>query len=184
MTIEPANAATAKPSVAKPSPAAPCLAAAATAKPSVAEPSVAAPATAEPTPRRLAPQPIAADIEAGRTFLRDDGWQDQLEGRVRGGVRAFIEALIEAELAEALGRARYKRLAPATPASGTQGLGEEEIAAASGPPKGTRNGRRARTVMGKFGRIEISVPPERTPDTPRIGAGEIRSHNQGIDLFR
>ena len=156
MTTQPANAATAKPSVAKPSVAEPSVA-----EPSPAAPCLAAAATAEPTPRRPAPQPIAADIEAGRTFLRDDGWQDQLEGRVRGGIRAFIEALIEAELAEALGRARYKRLAPATPAAGTQGLGDEEIAAASGPPKGTRNGRRARTVMGTFGRIEISVPRAR-----------------------
>ena len=61
-------------------------------------------------PKRPAPQPIADDIEASRTFLRDDGWHDQLEGQVRGGVRMLIEALIEAELAEALGRARYKRI--------------------------------------------------------------------------
>ena len=116
--------------------------------------------------KRPAPQPIAADVEASRTFLRDDGWQDQLEGRVRGGVRAFIEAVIDAELAEALGRALYKRLpartpAPTSPTAPGEGLGDDEIAAGAVPAHGHRNGRRLRTVMGTFGRIEISVPRAR-----------------------
>ena len=171
MTTQPANAASAKPA-GKPAgkPVGP------------PEPSAKTPAPA----KRPAPQPVAADIEASRTFLRDDGWQDELEGQVRAGVRAVIEALIEAELAEALGRARYQRLASAStatqtpavgtpavgapavgapavgsPAAATQGLGDDEIAAAAMPAKGTRNGRRARTVMGTFGRIEISVPRAR-----------------------
>ena len=62
--------------------------------------------------------------------------------------------------------ARYKRLASASlasasPAAATEGLGDEATAVASVPEKGTRNGRRARTVMGTFGRIEISVPRAR-----------------------
>ena len=124
-------------------------------------------------PKRPAPQPVADDIETSRTFLRDDGWHDQLEGQVRGGVRMLIEALIEAELAEALGRARYERSGSKTPAAvapaASKGLGDEEPAAPSAPPSapaagrptGHRNGRRCRTVMGTFGKIEIAVPRAR-----------------------
>ena len=126
-----------------------------------------------PKPRRPASQPIADDVEASRTFLRDDRWHDQLEDRVRGGVRAVIEALIEAELAEALGRARYKRLtsradANAVHAASKEGLGDAEPAAsapitatAARLAKGHRNGRRVRTVMGTFGRVDIAVPRAR-----------------------
>ena len=115
--------------------------------------------------KRPQPQPVADDIETSRTFLRDDGWHDQLEGQVRGGVRMLIEALIEAELAEALGRTRYKRSGSKTPAAvapaASEGLGDDEPAATSAPatghPTGHRNGRRCRTVMGTFGKIEIAV---------------------------
>ena len=133
----------------------------------------AAAANPQAKPKRPAPQPIADDVETARTFLRDDGWHDQLEGQVRGGVRQLIEALIEAELAEALGRARYKRLESGTDTTTepavSEGLGDEEPAA---PPAsisapsarhatGHRNGRRVRTVMGTFGKIEIAVPRAR-----------------------
>jgi putative transposase len=162
MTTEPAFAATAKANGAAP---------------------VDAGAAGQPAtkPSRPAPQPIADDVEASRTFLRDDGWHDQLEGRVRGGVRAVIEALIEAELAEALGRARYKRLtsradANAVPAVSKEGLGDAEPAAPPEPQtataarlaKGHRNGRRVRTVMGTFGRVDIAVPRARI-DTDEPG---------------
>ena len=135
------------------------------AKPCSAKPCSAEPG--EPPPaKRPAPQPIAADVAAARTFPRDDGWHDQLEDRVRGGVRTFIEAVIEAELAEALGRARYQRLAretpaPAVPGSSEEGLGDEAAGAAPAPATGHRNGRRVRTVMGTFGRIDIAVPRAR-----------------------
>ena len=129
-------------------------------------------------PKRPAPQPIADDIETSRTFLRDDGWHDQLEDQVRGGVRTLIEALIEAELAEALGRARYKRLksgsqAPAAPAA-SEGLGDEVPAAAPNAvpaaraARGHRNGRRVRTIMGTFGKIDVAVPRARI-DTDEPG---------------
>lgn len=126
-----------------------------------------------PKPKRPAPQPIADDIEVSRTFLREDGWHDQLEGQIRDGVRHLIEALIEAELAEALGRARYKRLGSKTPAAvapaASEGLGDEEQVAppastsapVSEPTKGHRNGHRGRTVMGTFGKIDIAVPRAR-----------------------
>ena len=132
-----------------------------------------APAIKIARPKRPAPQPVADDIETSRTFLHDDGWHDQLEGRVRGGVRAVIEALIEAELAEALGRVRYKRLAAkvnadAEPAA-SKGPGDEEPAAPTAPisapaaslARGHRNGRRVRTVLGTFGKVEIAVPRAR-----------------------
>ena len=126
--------------------------------------------------KRPQPQPVADDIETSRTFLRDDGWHDQLEGQVRGGVRMLIEALIEAELAEALGRTRYKRSGSKTPAAvapaASEGLGDDEPAATSAPatgrPTGHRNGRRCRTVMGTFGKIEIAVPRARI-DTDEPG---------------
>ena len=160
MTTEPAFSAAAKAVL----PPAPDAAAA-------AKSGDAAPAIKAAPPKRPAPQPIADDIEASRTFLRDDGWHDQLEGQVRGGVRMLIEALIEAELAEALGRARYKRIktnAAAEPAA-SEGLGDEEPAAPSAPisapaaslATGHRNGRRVRTVMGTFGKIDIAVPRAR-----------------------
>ena len=142
-------------------------------------PSAAASIKAAP-PKRPAPQPIADDIETSRTRLRDDGWHDQLEDQVRGSVRTLIQALIEAELAEALGRARYKRLksdmtAAAAPAA-NEGLGDEVSAAAAasnsapaaGSARGHRNGRRVRTVMGTFGKIDIAVPRARI-DTDEPG---------------
>ena len=147
---------------------------AAAAKLNGAEPAgPAAAANPQAKPKRPAPQPIADDVETARTFLRDDDWHDQLEGQVRGGVRQLIEALIEAELAEALGRARYKRLESGTDTTTepavSEGLGDEKPAA---PPAsisapsarhatGHRNGRRVRTVMGTFGKIEIAVPRAR-----------------------
>ena len=100
-------------------------------------------------------------------LLLGEAWQDQLEVKVRCGVRAFIEALIDAELAEALGRARYKRLAQMSPAA-AEGLGDEAMAAPCVPAKGHRNGRRARTVMGSFGKVEIGVPRARL-DTDEPG---------------
>ena len=124
-------------------------------------------------PKRPAPQPVADDIEASRTFLRDDRWHDQLEGRVRVGARMLIEALIEAELAEALGRARYKRIKTntdvTTELAASEGLRDEEPAAPSASisapsarhATGHHNGRRVRTVMGTFGKIDIAVPRAR-----------------------
>jgi hypothetical protein len=49
-------------------------------------------------------------------------WFDPLEDAVRSQVRAFIEALLEEELAAALGRGRYERVASSSvAATGTGG---------------------------------------------------------------
>ena len=71
-------------------------------------------------------------------------WFDPIEVRVRERIRGFIEELIESELEEALSRPRY----------GRAGSGNAS-------PCGHRNGHRARTVMGTFGRVEINVPRAR-----------------------
>jgi putative transposase len=104
--------------------------------------------------------------EAEHVFGAD--WRSPLETSVRGQIRGFIEALLEEELAAVLGRARYMRLNTplATPAEAPAGLGDEERAAACEPSlevatSGTRNGRRARQIMGTFGKIKIAVPRAR-----------------------
>lgn len=72
-------------------------------------------------------------------FLGAD-WFDPLEAGVRRQVRSFIEGLLEEELAAALGRGRYERVAGAS---------------------GTRNGRRDRQLLGTFGPVSVSVPRAR-----------------------
>ncbi|MGA7537156.1 MAG: IS256 family transposase [Steroidobacteraceae bacterium] len=67
-------------------------------------------------------------------------WLDPLEQQVRGGVRQFLQELIEQEVTEALGRLRHGR------AEGARGY---------------RHGHRARTVIGSFGRVELSMPRAR-----------------------
>lgn len=77
-----------------------------------------------------------------------DDWFDPIETSVRGRVRGFIETVLDEELTEALSRPRYGRRATAagTPAAGVVGH---------------RHGRRARSLAGTFGRIELSVPRAR-----------------------
>ncbi|MGH7106465.1 MAG: IS256 family transposase [Acetobacteraceae bacterium] len=73
-------------------------------------------------------------------LLAGNDWLDPLEQQVRGGVRQFLQELIEQEVSEALGRLRHGR-APGA--------------------KGYRHGHRPRTLMGSFGRLELSVPRAR-----------------------
>ena len=103
-----------------------------------------------------------ANNEAG--LLLGDDWRSPLETSVRVCIRGLIEELLEEELSAALGRARYVRLtaAPASPADGTQGLGDDgQPADTTAATNGTRNGLRERTILGTFGRVTISVPRAR-----------------------
>jgi len=80
-----------------------------------------------------------------------EDWFDPIEMGVRTRVRSFIEELIEAELEEALSRPRYGRAA-------RTGAGNGDVAPGFG---GHRHGRRSRTLMGTFGRVEVKVPRAR-----------------------
>ena len=77
----------------------------------------------------------------GPALFAGDAWFDPIEAGIRERVRGFIEELIGQELEATLGRGRYERDAAA--------------------PKGYRNGRRQRHLLGSFGPVEISVPRAR-----------------------
>lgn len=128
---------------------------------------ITSPTAAATSPSGTTTTPIPSDLLLG------DNWHSRIEAQVRGGVRELIEGLLQAELAEALGRQRYKRLmtAPAArpePTASTAGLGNETDVAPSRPAKGHRNGTRARTILGTFGTIEVDVPRARL-DTDEPG---------------
>ena len=94
----------------------------------------------------------SATTEAADTPLfAGEGWFDPIETSIRGRVRGFIEELLEQELAAALGRSRSERVA--------------------GEPKGYRNGRRERQLLGSFGPAEISVPQARMADVDGAAHG-------------
>ena len=78
-----------------------------------------------------------------------DNWFDPIETEVRGRVRGFIEEMIESELDAALARPRYGRRAKRDGGRGAAGV------------VGHRHGRRTRTLMGTFGKVEIDVPRAR-----------------------
>jgi putative transposase len=80
-----------------------------------------------------------------------DDWFDPIEAGLRDRVREFIQAMIEAELEGALSRPRYGRRP--TPQ-------DEEANGPSGV-SGHRHGRRSRSLIGTFGRMEIAVPRAR-----------------------
>src|SRR5829696_1176405 len=80
-----------------------------------------------------------------------DNWFDPIESALRERAREFIEELILGEFDAALGRPRYGRRAKDA----------DDAPAISGH----RHGSRTRTLMGTFGRTEITVPRARL-DTP------------------
>ena len=79
-----------------------------------------------------------------------DNWIDPIETEVRGRIRGFIEELIRSELETALARPRYGRLA--------KSIADADSAAGV---VGHRHGRRPRTLMGTFGKVEVNVPRAR-----------------------
>jgi putative transposase len=74
-------------------------------------------------------------------------WNDPLEEMIRARIRGLIEELIRSELDTFLARPRYGRRAPNS---------DEAVMTA-----GYRHGSRKRTLMGTFGKTEISVPRAR-----------------------
>src|SRR5690242_20660696 len=76
-----------------------------------------------------------------------DRWFDPIESGIRERVRGFIEELISEELDQVLGRPRYGRREKNT---------EDEPGVA-----GHRHGSRMRSLMGTFGKVEITVPRAR-----------------------
>src|SRR5271167_4390748 len=76
-----------------------------------------------------------------------DDWFDPIEAGLRDRVREFIQAMIESELETALARPRYGRRPTA------------DIQTGDGPGgiSGHRHAHRSRSLMGTFGRVEITV---------------------------
>src|SRR6266849_50427 len=93
-----------------------------------------------------------------------DDWFDPIEADLRGRVREFIQGMIEAELEAALSRPRYARSPKET---------SENADGASGIT-GHRHGHRSRSLLGTFGRVEITVPRARL-DTAEGKTTEWRS---------
>jgi putative transposase len=89
--------------------------------------------------------------EAATTVHLLDDWFDPIEAGLRDRVREFIQGLIEAELEAALCRPRYGRRPK--PSEG-DGEGPSGVT-------GHRHGRRWRSLLGTFGRVEIAVPRAR-----------------------
>ena len=79
-----------------------------------------------------------------------DDWFDPIESGIRDRVRELIEQMICSELDAVLSRPRYGRRAK--PAEGG------DVAAGVA---GHRHGSRVRTLMGTFGKTEITVPRAR-----------------------
>jgi putative transposase len=81
-----------------------------------------------------------AEADGTRLFA-GDAWLDPIEAGIRERGRGFIQELLEQELTAALGRSRSER--------------------AIGEPKGYRNGRRERQLLGSFGPVHLEVPRAR-----------------------
>src|SRR6266702_113340 len=79
-----------------------------------------------------------------------DDWLDPIETVIRDRVRGLIEEMICGELDAILSRPRYGRRA--------QSAESDDVAAGV---TGHRHGSRVRTLMGTFGKTEISVPRAR-----------------------
>jgi hypothetical protein len=84
-----------------------------------------------------------------------DNWFDPIETGVRERVREFIEAMVEAELEAALSRPRCVR----------GGKPSNTEASSSAGVTGDRHGHRPRSLLGTFGRVEISMPRARLNTT-------------------
>src|ERR1700751_1644229 len=92
-----------------------------------------------------------------------DEWFDPIEAGLRDRVRDFIQMMIESELEAVLSRPRYARRPKADPEN------NDAVGVA-----GHRPGRRSRSLLGTFGRVEIAVPRARL-DTPEGKTTEWKS---------
>src|SRR6202007_1324060 len=95
---------------------------------------------------------LGSDAEIAVGLL--DEWFDPIEAGLRDRVRDFIQMMIESELEAGLSRPRYAR----RPKADHENNGAVGVA-------GHRHGRRSRSLLGTFGRVEIAVPRARL-DTP------------------
>ncbi len=100
---------------------------------------------------RTSTKPAVAHSRPEASAQLFEDWFDPIESGVRERVRSFIEHMIEIELAEALSRPRYGRLAKA---EGPSGEGPAGVS-------GHRHGHRSRSLVGTFGPVQISVPRAR-----------------------
>ena len=98
-----------------------------------------------------------------------DTWFDPLEAEIRSRVREFLQAMIEEELEATLMRPRYGRLAKQPAPDGVPAA------------VGHRHGRRPRTLMGTFGRVELELPRARL-ETADGGTSEW--HNQTLRAYQ
>src|SRR5215467_3363371 len=93
----------------------------------------------------------ASQSEAERAVHLLDDWFDPIEVGLRDRVREFIQVMIESELETALARPRYGRRPMTDPENADDPSGIS----------GYRHGHRSRSLMGTFGRVEITVPRAR-----------------------
>src|ERR1700756_1512099 len=104
---------------------------------------------------------LGSDAEIAVGLL--DEWFDPIEAGLRDRVRDFIQMMIESELEAVLSRPRYARRPKADPEN------NDAVGVA-----GHRHGRRSRSLLGTFGRVEIAVPRARL-DTPEGKTTEWKS---------
>ena len=93
----------------------------------------------------------ALQLEAETAVHLVEDWFDPIEAGLRDRVREFIQAMIESELDAALSRPRYAR----------QPKKDPETADRPSGITGHRHGHRSRSLLGTFGRVEITVPRAR-----------------------
>jgi putative transposase len=93
--------------------------------------------------------------EAETTVHLFGDWFDPIEAGLRDRVREFIQTMIESELETALARPRYAR----RPKTDAENAGGPRVIS------GHRHGHRSRSLMGTFGRVEITVPRARLDTT-------------------
>ena len=109
-------------------------------------------------------KPWIAQSEADTATRLLDDWFDPIEAGLRDRVRGFIQTMIEDELETVLARPRY----------GRQPKAEVENAGTRAAITGHRHGHRSRSLIGTFGRVDITVPRARL-NTPEGGTVEWKS---------
>lgn len=105
--------------------------------------------------------PEAAQPSSENSSPLSDDWFDPIETELRERARGLIEAMIRSELDSALARRRYGRRA-------------KNVEGDHAGIEGYRHGSRTRTLMGTFGKTEITVPRARL-NTPNGNTREWNS---------